>query len=66
VVINFREEAAQARVHLPWDELCGKEWRLSDVLSGETYDRSGNEIRDDGLYVELGPWKCHLFQMCAL
>ena len=66
IVINFSQEASQARVHVPWDELRGKEWRLNDVLSGETYDRSGSEIRDAGLYVELGPWKCHLFQVCAL
>jgi hypothetical protein len=66
IVINFSKEAAQARVHVPWDELRGKEWRLNDVLSGETYDRIGSEMRDAGLYVELGPWKCHVFQVCAL
>ncbi len=65
VVINFRQEASQARVHLPWDELKGREWRLNDVLSGEAYDRNGTELRDAGLYVDLGPWKCHLFQVCA-
>jgi glycosidase len=63
IVINFRQEAAQARVHLPWDELRGKMWRLDDVLSDESYDRSGDEIRDAGLYVDLGPWKCHLFRL---
>jgi len=66
IVINFRQETAQARVHVPWDELGGKQWRLNDVLSGETYDRSGNEIRDAGLYVDLKPWKCHFFQVHAL
>ena len=66
IIINFRQEATQARVHVPWDELRGKEWRLTDVLSSETYDRSGCEMRDTGLYVDLGPWKCHLFQLCAL
>jgi hypothetical protein len=63
IVINFRQDAAQARVHLPWNELRGKAWRLDDVLSGESYDRSGDEIRDTGLYVNLGPWKCHLFRV---
>src|SRR5208337_5346719 len=28
IVINFGQEAAQARVHVPWDELRGKTWRL--------------------------------------
>ncbi|MGB2627521.1 MAG: alpha-amylase family glycosyl hydrolase [Candidatus Acidiferrum sp.] len=66
IVINFRQESAQARVHVPWDELRGKQWRLNDVLSGETYDRSGSEMRDSGFYVELRPWKCHVFQVCGL
>jgi len=66
IVINFREKAAQARVHLPWDELRGKDWRLNDVLSDESHVRSGSEMRETGLYVDLGPWNCHLFQVCAL
>jgi hypothetical protein len=65
VVVNFRQDTAQARVRVPWDELRGKKWRLDDVLSGESYDRSGDELRDAGLYVDLGPWQFHLFQVRA-
>jgi glycosidase len=63
VIINFGQDAAQARVHVPWDDLDGKGWRLTDALTGETYDRSGDEMRDAGLYVELGPWRFHLFRV---
>jgi len=66
IVINFRQESAQARVHVPWDDLSGKEWRLHDLLTGESYYRSGSDIQDAGLYVDLGPWKCHLFQARVL
>jgi hypothetical protein len=66
IVINFRQETAQARVQVPWDELRGKMWRLSDVLSGGTYDRSGNEMRDAGLYVDLKPWQYNLFRMRSM
>ena len=66
VIINFRQEATQARVHVPWDELRGKTWRLIDVLYGETYDRSGDEMRDGGVYFDMKPWQCHLFQVRAL
>ena len=65
IVINYRQEASQASVHVPWDELRGKQWRLKDVLSDESYDRSGSDMRDAGLYVDLGPWKCNLFQLQA-
>jgi hypothetical protein len=66
VVINFRQDATQARVRVPWDDLKGKQHRLDDVLSGQSYDRSGDEMRDAGLYVDLGPWQCHLFRMRAI
>jgi hypothetical protein len=61
IVVNFWEGTSQARVRVPWDELRGKMWRLVDVLSGETYDRSGDDMRDNGLHVDLGPWKYHFF-----
>jgi len=66
IVINFSGITSQAHVHVPWDELKGKTWRLNDVLSGESYDRSGGDMQDAGLYVDLGPWKCHFFQVSPL
>jgi hypothetical protein len=66
IIINFLQEATQARVQVPWDELRGKTWRLKDLLSDASYDRSGDEIRDAGLYVDLKPWQCHLFQVRAV
>jgi len=66
VVINFRQDPAQALVHLTWDDLREKQWRLEDVLSGAIYNRSGSEMRDAGLYVDLKPWECQFFRMDIL
>jgi hypothetical protein len=66
VIINFKQDVAQAHVQVPWDALRGKSWRLNDVLSAQTYDRSGDEMRDAGLYVDLGPWQFHFFQVRAV
>jgi len=62
IIVNLSDTTVQARVHIPWRDLMGETWRLSDVLSGATYDRDGNELLDPGLYVELGPWKSSFFQ----
>ena len=59
IIVNLSDSAAQARVQVPWEELRGKTWRLVDGLSGETYDRNGDEIRDPGLFVDLKPWNYH-------
>jgi hypothetical protein len=65
IIVNFSAGSSQALVTIPWDELRGKQWRLSDVLSGETYDRSGDEMRDGGVYFDLKPWQCHIFHVRA-
>jgi glycosidase len=65
VIINLGQDTSQARITVPWDELRGKTWLLSDVLSGEIYDRNGDEMRDAGLYVGLAPWQYHLFEVTA-
>jgi hypothetical protein len=66
IVVNLSKSAAQGKVEVPWDDLRGKMWRLADSLSGDTYDRSGDEIRDQGLFVNLQPWSCHFFRLHML
>ncbi|HEX3094082.1 MAG TPA: alpha-amylase family glycosyl hydrolase [Candidatus Angelobacter sp.] len=63
IVVNFSDQPAQARVRVLLDELRGKTWSLNDLLAGETYDRSGDEMRDSGLYVDLKPWQCHFYKL---
>jgi hypothetical protein len=63
VVVNLSGAPAQGRVHLPWGELQGgSAWRLHDRLSDAVYDRDGAEISEQGLYVGLASWNCHLFR----
>jgi hypothetical protein len=59
VVINLSDTAAQAQVHLPWGDLRGPTWILTDRLSGHVFNRNGDELADAGLYVGLDPWACH-------
>jgi hypothetical protein len=62
VVANLSGGRAVGRVSLPWDDLRGRAWELADPTTDERFERSGDELRD-GLYVELGPWQWHLFQL---
>jgi hypothetical protein len=63
--VNLSGRPAQARILLPWESLAGRSWRLVDLLSGQVFDRSGDEMRGDGLYVDLPPWGFHLFAVTA-
>jgi hypothetical protein len=62
VVVNLSDNAAQARVRVPWGDIPGESLRLADVLSEAVYDRNSDEMTGPGLYIELGPWMCHFFR----
>ena len=63
VVVNLSAEAAQGRVHLPWDDLRGRAWELHDKLAGSSFEREGDELAGDGLYVGLDPWASHFLAL---
>jgi hypothetical protein len=46
-------------VQLPWNELAGRTWQLTDVLSGEIFERNGDEMQSAGLYVDVPAWSFH-------
>jgi len=65
-IINFADVTSQALVKVPWDDLSDIVWRLEDRLSGEIFERSGYDMREVGMYVELGPWQYHCFSLQPL
>ncbi len=62
VVINLSHTKCQGRILLPWIDLKGRTCLLVDVMSGERYERDGDEMVDQGLYVDLEAWRFHFLQ----
>jgi hypothetical protein len=66
VVVNLRAEPAWARVPLAAVGFeAGRNYRLLDRMDGATYRRTGDEVRDSGLFVALRPRQSHLFTVEA-
>ena len=63
VVINFSDFTSQALIKVAFDELRDKQWRMTDVLSSDIYNRDGNQLLSSGLYVDLQPWKYHFLRL---
>jgi hypothetical protein len=59
VVVNLSDASAQGRVRLPWQDLAGVSWTLEDRLSGQRFDRAGEELAGERLYVGLEAWGSH-------
>ncbi len=59
VVVNLAGGPAQGQVQLPWGDLGGRTWSLRDRLDGREFDRDGDGLTRDGLFVALEPWQSH-------
>ncbi len=60
IVVNLSDSGAQGQVRLPWDELGGKSWKMTDLFTGKMFERSGREMCHPGMFVDLPPWGYHV------
>jgi hypothetical protein len=60
IVVNLSDSDAQGQVRLPWDELTGKSWQMTDLFTGQRYERRGDEMCNPGMYVDLPLWGFHV------
>jgi len=65
VVVNYSAAPAAGRIELAWSDLqtadlAGRSWTLTDLLNDRLFERSGDEMASEGLFVELPAWGAHL------
>ncbi|MET8473011.1 alpha-amylase family glycosyl hydrolase [Streptomyces sp. NPDC006422] len=59
-VVNLSDHPAQGRIRLPWPDLGPGPWQLTSLLGADRYERTGAELLDTGLYVDLPAWGTHM------
>jgi glycosidase len=62
IIANLSDRRSQARVRTPWTDLGGDTVSLVDAFSSVRFERRGDEMHGEGIYVELGPWECHFLR----
>jgi hypothetical protein len=62
-VVNFAPNQSQCHVRLPFADLGGKKWRLTDQISDASYDWNGDDLAARGLYIDLAPWQASVFSL---
>jgi glycosidase len=63
VAVNFAASRSQGWLRLPFTGLAGCPWTLRDLTGDATYERDGDELTARGLYLDVGPWQYHVFQV---
>ncbi len=63
VAVNYSDHQSQCYVALPWADLDGRMWRLSDRMGPEAYEREGNDLAARGFYLDMPAWAYHVFDL---
>jgi glycosidase len=66
VAVNFAPEPSQCTVRLPFNDLDGGLWVLTDLVSTISLVREGNELATSGLHLDMPGWGYHVFELRRL
>jgi hypothetical protein len=63
VIVNYSPNYSKANVKVSPFHFDTSEWRFTDLLDNKSYTYDGEDLYKHGLYVELAPWKGHIFKI---
>lgn len=66
VTVNYAATQGQCYVELPPAALCGRNWRLADLMHPIEYERAGDDLCQRGLYLDLAAWGYHVFEVTPI
>jgi hypothetical protein len=61
VVVNLAPVRSQCYAPLSVEHLATHNWEMRDVLGQESYKRSGDDLQNQGLYLDLPPHGAQVF-----
>jgi glycosidase len=61
ITVNYGPTQGQCHVGLPWADLRGKQVILQDLMKEARYEWKGDDLCNQGLYVDLPAWGFHVF-----
>ena len=63
IIVNYSNSSSQGNIRVPWKDMKDHTWQLTDMFSNAAYERTGNDLVMNGLYVDLNPWAAHCFRI---
>jgi hypothetical protein len=63
VAVNASAVPSQCFVRLPFGDLAGRQWRLSDLMGPAVYVRDGTDLQTWGLFLDEPAWKAQVFTL---
>ena len=54
---------SQCYIKLPFQGISSGMWELRDLISGNSFERDGNDLQSKGLYLDEPAWKIYVFTL---
>ena len=62
-IVNYGDASGQCYVTLDMPGLAGRTFELVDLLGGPSFERHGDGLAGNGLYLDLPPWGRQVFEL---
>ncbi len=66
VVVNLAPHRSQCYAPLAVQNLAAHNWEMKDLLGHESYKRSGDDLQNQGLYLDLPAYGAQLFRFAPI
>jgi len=63
IVVNYSLRPSKAHIQIDNIDYGSSKWQFTDIISEQKYSYFGDNLSKNGLYVELAPWKGHIFDI---
>ena len=63
VLVNYAANQSQCYVRLPFSDLQGARWKLTDLMGEAVYDREGDDLQARGLFLDVSPWQVAVYSL---
>lgn len=61
--VNYAPNHSQCHIRLPFTDLAGNRWRFQDQMGTAIYDRNGDDLQSNGLFLDVPPWQAGVFSL---
>lgn len=66
IIVNYSLRPSKAHIKIENIDYGNSKWQFDDLLSDKKYSYTGEDLTKYGLYVELDPWKGHIFDVTKI
>jgi len=63
VCVNYSDHPSQCYIRLPFQDPGSRQWQLKDLMSEARFERDGNKLQSEGLFLDVQPWQYHIFDI---